>query len=107
MLVTLDKARRTHRRRLVTLCAMAVLAASVLSAHSALAGGDHMGMGIAVCVAVIDTAVAAATVALARRLPALRLSSVRLLCTVPIGRPRRAPPARSRTGPAELQVFRL
>ncbi len=107
MLVTLDKALRTHRRRLVTLCAMAVLAASVLGAHSALASGDHMGMGIAVCVAVIDTAVAAATVALARRRPALRLSSLRLLGTVAVARPRRGPPARSRAGPAELQVFRL
>lgn len=106
MLVAVDKALRAHRRRLVILCTMVVLAASVVSAHSALAGGDHMGMGVAMCLAVVDTAVAAAVV-LAGRRPVLRLSAPRLLSPAPESRPRPAPAPRSRAGPAELQVFRL
>lgn len=107
MLVRLDNALRAHRRRLMILCTMLVLAASVLSAHSALTG-DHMGMGmgLAMCLAVVDTAVAAAMV-LASRNPVLRLPRLRLFSAFTGGRPRRAPSPRSRAGPAQLQVFRL
>lgn len=107
MLVRVDEALRSHRRRLVILCTMAVLAASVVSAHSALAGGDHMGMGVAMCLAVVDTAVAAAATVLAISRPAHRMPAPRLMLLVPEGRPRSAPSPRSRAGPAELQVFRL
>lgn len=62
VLVVVDKALHAHRRRLVILCTMAVLGASVVSAHSALAGGDHMGMGVAMCLAVVDTAAAVAVI---------------------------------------------
>lgn len=57
-----------------------------------------MGMASSVCVAVIDTAVAGATVVLAMRRPALCLAAPRLLRTVPTDRPRRAPVVRSRAG---------
>lgn len=106
MFVALDNALRSHRRRLAILCTVAVLAATVVSAHSALAGGDHMGMGVAMCLAVVTTAVAVATAALASRQPIVPSAPTRIR-SMALAHPRPAPEPRSRAGPAELQVFRL
>ena len=64
MLIALNSALRRRRRRLAILAAVLALAGVVATAHSAMAG-DHIGHGIAMCLAGAETAVVAAGAAIA------------------------------------------
>jgi hypothetical protein len=78
----------------------------VVAAHNAFAG-DHMGMGTAACLAVVDTAAMAAGLALAarvRRRPVVFGASCAVAAPVSLARP--LPRPRARPGPDVLQVFR-
>jgi len=99
---------RSQRRRFAALAIVAAVGGGVVVTHSALAM-DHMGDGTGMCVAVLDASLLATGVALlhrrARPAPSrhptvlLRPATVALAPALPI-------PARSRAGPAALQVFR-
>jgi hypothetical protein len=106
VIVWLHSVIRRQRRRLLLVLAVAALTTSVLAAHSALADG-HMGDGMAMCVAVADSALLAMGAALATR---LHTGSWRLRWVPFRGRPAWRPAARpiprARAGPAVLQVVR-
>lgn len=55
MLIAITRRLRSHRRRLFTAFAVIALATAVLGAHGAVSP-DHMGKGMAMCVAVVDVA---------------------------------------------------
>lgn len=107
MFTPLNIALRRQRRRLVVLAAMLTLAGAVVAAHS-VTGGDHMGDGTVMCLAVAGTAavaIGAAVVlsALAWRprwpVPASLYRQLRFVAA-PVS-------IRARAGPPALQVFRL
>ncbi len=107
MLMALNRTLRSaQRRRFALLVVVLALAAKMAGAHSALAG-DHTGIGMAMCLAIADTALLVAGVMLA----VWRTGAVSLLrwlayeppVHVRSGRP---PQPRTRAGPALLQVFR-
>lgn len=108
MFVLINTAMRRQRRRLLAVAAVLALAGSVTVAHSAM-GGDHMGDGMAMCVAVLavaGVAVIAAVAGAPRSWLPVRWTAPRtgapalpLLALVP--------QPRARAGPSSLQVFRL
>jgi hypothetical protein len=106
--VHINTVMRRQRRRLMVLAAMLVLAGTVTIAHSAM-GGDHMGDGTAMCLAVLAVAAIAAVAAVA----GASLASLPVLWAAPVSRELPWPLAvaqpepRARAGPATLQVFRL
>lgn len=106
MLIALNRVLGSQRRRIALTFVAVALAVSVLSAHSALTGGHHMGMGIAMCAAVMDTALLAAGAALALRRPTVRLRLAAWSMTPQEGPPPQPPQPRARASPAVLQVFR-
>jgi drug/metabolite transporter (DMT)-like permease len=106
--VALNTALRHHRRRLATLAVVLGLAGAVVTAHSVMAG-DHMGDGVAMCLAVANTAVIAAGAALVlgvatsrRRRWLIAAPAFPVFAYTPA--PRSVP---ARAGPPLLQVFRL
>ena len=107
MLVAVNRGLRRERRRVAVLAAVIALAGAVVTVHS-LATHDHLGDAAVMCLAVAETAVAAAGVA-------ILLRSRRLGATHPVVAPSRlefaaahsAPAPRARAGPPRLQVFRL
>jgi hypothetical protein len=106
--IALNAALRRQRRRLATLAVMLGIAGVVVTAHSVL-GGDHMGDGVLMCLAVADTAVVAIGTALAAGIAAAQkprwFIAVPALPAVAYARAPRSVPARA--GPAVLQVFRF
>ena len=107
VLAALNAFLRRHRRRVIVLAAVLGLAAAVVTAHTVMAG-EHMGDGIVMCLAVAETAVAAAAAAIG-----LAGSRLAPLPHTPSGEPplrphrRSAAGVRARAGPPLLQVFRL
>lgn len=108
MFVALNATLRRQRRRLAVLAVMLGLAGAVVTAHSVM-GGDHMGDGVVMCLAVAETAVIAVAVSLVvgliaahRRHWVIALPALAEFAYVP--EPRSAP---ARAGPPQLQVFRL
>lgn len=108
MLIALNCSIRLQRRRLMSLAAILAISGAIVTAHSAI-GGDHMGDGTAMCVAVLEAgALAVAAVASAPSSAPLaelwtRLPRV-LDPSLVLGRP---PEPRARATPTVLQVFRL
>jgi peptidoglycan/LPS O-acetylase OafA/YrhL len=106
--VLINTVMRRQRRRLVALAAVFALAGAVTVAHSAM-GGDHMGQGTAMCVAVLAVAGLAVLAAVAGaprswlpvRWTAPRLAAPRGTWPAPVPQPR------ARADPSALQVFRL
>jgi hypothetical protein len=106
--VALNVAIRRQRRRLAMVAVMLGLAGVVVTAHSVMAG-DHVGDGVAMCLAVAETAIVAVGAALvvgvtmAQRPRWLTAAPApRALAYVPA--PQSAP---ARAGPSLLQVFRF
>jgi len=98
---------RRRRRRIAMLAVMVALAGAVVTAHG-LMGGDHMGDGVAMCLAVVESAVVATAIAVAVAIIALRRRWLFVVALFAEGRPVPAVPSvRARAGPARLQVFRL
>lgn len=98
---------RSPRRRLAMLGVVLALSGGVVAAHTGL-GMDHMGDGQAVCVAVIESALAVALVTSAARPLRRRRAIVLVRFTRPTPSRALPPPApRARAGPPLLQVFRL
>lgn len=105
MFVSLNRSLRTQRRRLALIAAVLVLATGMAAAHGALSDG-HMSKGVAMCLAVADSALLAVGAALAVR----RTGEVPPGRWLPyaaslVWRPRAQPQPRARAGPAVLQVF--
>jgi hypothetical protein len=104
----LNSTLRRRRRRLAVLTLMLALAGAVVTAHSVMAG-DHMGDGVAMCLAVAETAVLAigaalvVGVAVAQR-PRWLLAAPARPAFAPLPVVRGVP---ARAGPPALQVFRL
>lgn len=99
---------RRQRRRLVVAALLVGLAGATVLAHSAMAG-EHMAEGVAMCVAVAETALVAVGVAVglgagasSRPLPHLAFPGVGQ-CPALTG----SPPPAARAGPSITQVFRL
>jgi peptidoglycan/LPS O-acetylase OafA/YrhL len=96
---------RRRRGRLAVVCAVALLGATVATAHSSVAG-DHMGEAAAICLAIVAGSAAVAA------LPALAGPVRRLRAPLQLGgrgAPRRLKhtvPHLPRGDPALLQVFR-
>jgi hypothetical protein len=106
MLVSVNRFLAAERRRLAITLSVLAVATVVVAGHSAISG-DHMGMGTAACLAIVDSAAIAAGLALAVRVGShtpVRGGRVRL--DAPAALVRRAPEPRARPGPAVLQVFR-
>ena len=111
MFIALNSTMRRQRRRLTMFAVMLGLAGTVVVAHSAM-GHDHMGdvgEALVTCLAVAETAVAAAGVALAlgawmRRRPLCLVAQLSKPETRFIPAPASVP---ARAGPPLLQVFRL
>lgn len=106
--VLINSVLRRQRRRVAAVVAVLALAGVITVAHSAM-GGDHMGDGMTMCVAVLAVAGVAVIAAVAGA-PRSWLP-VRWLAR-PAGTPRLAlvvfvPQPRARAGPSSLQVFRL
>jgi hypothetical protein len=103
----INSALRRQRRRVAMLAMMLGLAGAVVTAHSVM-GGDHMGDGVVMCLAVAETAVIAVgtavgvCLALTRRRWFIAAPAIRVLGYVPASL---SVPARA--GPPRLQVFRL
>jgi hypothetical protein len=104
----LNSTLRRQSRRLAVLAVVLGLAGAVVTAHSVMAG-DHMGDGVAMCLAVAETAVIAIGTALVVGVAVAR--QARWLIGAPelpafgyIPAPRTVP---ARAGPSLLQVFRL
>jgi hypothetical protein len=106
MLIACNDALRAQRRRLVLTCVSLVLATSVVAAHSALRSGDHMGPGVAVCLAIVDTALVAVVASLVLRGWTLYVPRARLISRQALRASKLSPAWRARDGPALLQVFR-
>lgn len=107
MLTTFNRALRRQRRRLVVLGAVLALAGAVTAAHG-LAGGEHMGDTVAMCLAVAETVVFAAGAALALAKPGQRPAwRIPILVAAPPGPAAGPARLRCRAGPPLLQVFRL
>lgn len=106
MFLALNRSLRTQRRRPALIAAVLVMATSVAAAHGALADG-HMSKGMAMCLAVADSALLAVGAALTVR-PAGELTLGRWLpyAASLVWRPRAQPQPPARAGPAVLQVFR-
>jgi hypothetical protein len=108
VLCAVNSALRRQRRRLVMLAIMLGLAGAVVTAHSVM-GGDHMSDGVVMCLAVAETAVIAIGTAVAVGLALARragwLIGVPALREFAYAPPPQSVPARS--GPPQLQVFRL
>ena len=106
MYLAIRRAARTNRLWIAVAAAIAVLAFTLVAAHSGVAG-DHMGKAAAICLAVAS--VAAATVASGPRLNRLVPSPIRAASD---SLPRIAEPpslprdGRARGHPAVLQVLR-
>lgn len=106
--VLINTVMRRQRRRLLAVAAVLALAGTVTVAHSAM-GGDHMGDGMAMCVAVLAVAGVAVIVAVAGaprswlpiRWNAPRADTPRIPLLALVPQPR------ARAGPSSLQVFRL
>lgn len=107
MFCALNRTLRRQRRRLAVLVVTLGLAGAVVVAHSAMGHGD-MGDAMVMCLAVVETAVAAAGAALVL---SARMRSPLWLVPVPLEPDPWLVPApagvRARAGPPQLQVFRL
>jgi hypothetical protein len=106
--VALNTALRRQRRRLAMLGVMLGLAGATVTAHSVL-GGDHMGDGVLMCMAVANTAVVAISTALAAgsaaaQHPRWSIGTPALRAVAYVPAPRSVP---ARAGPALLQIFRF
>jgi hypothetical protein len=108
VLCAVNSALRRQRRRLVVVAVMLGLAGAVVTAHSVM-GGDHMGDGVVMCLAVAQTAVIAVGTALGVGLALSR--RLRWLVAAPalpefgdVPAPRSVP---ARAGPPKLRVFRF
>jgi hypothetical protein len=108
MLIATDRALRAQRRRFVAFAGAFLLATSLVAAHTAVSGGGHMDDAMAICLAVVDSAVVGVAVALAA---AVRSRLLELPRAVGWKMPRLTAVSRrdvrTRAGPAALQVFRL
>jgi hypothetical protein len=105
--VDLNSALHRQQRRLAVVAVMLGLAAAIVTAHS-VSAGDHMGDGVAMCLAVAETAVIAVGAALVVGAGARRrrwfvaerahpeFAGVPTIQSVP-----------ARAGPPLLQVFQL
>lgn len=107
MLIVLRHTLRRRRRHLLILAAIAAAAFTVVLAHGAFAGADHMGQETAIWLAVLEGGLVAASLALSRsRHPArytlARLPGPVLAPSVPLI----GPAPRARASPSCLQVFR-
>jgi hypothetical protein len=108
VLCAVNGALRRQRRRLVMVAVMLGLAGAVVTAHSVM-GGDHMGDGVVMCLAVAQTAVIAVGTALGVGVALSR--QLRWLIVAPaipelsyVAAPQSVP---ARAGPPHLQVFRF
>ena len=108
MLIRLNDTLHAQRRRILLTLAATAVALALVSAHSAMAGGDHMDMGgkIAMCVAVAETALLGIAAALSLRPPTVRLRVAPVAGTLGMLTAPAASAHRARAGPAALQVFR-
>jgi len=106
--VLINSVLRRQRRRVAAVAAVLALAGVVTVAHSAM-GGDHMGDGMTICVAVLALAGVAVISAVAGaprswlpvRWPVRRAGVVRLALVTLV------PAPCARAGPPGLQVFQL
>jgi hypothetical protein len=107
MLIVLRHTLRRRRRHLLILAAIAATSLTVVLAHGAFTGADHMGQETAICLAVLESGLAAASLVLSRsRLPP-RHTLVHLPGRVlALGVALIAPAPRARASPSCLQVFR-
>lgn len=108
MLIGLNTLLRRHRRRVTIAAAVVVVAGAVALAHGVMAG-DHMGGGMVMCLAVVETAAFVVLRATGAAGSAVRRSALALpLPASPDLEPPRPPvPRLVRAGAAEVQVFRL
>jgi drug/metabolite transporter (DMT)-like permease len=105
--VAVNSVLRRRRRRVAVLAAVIALAGAVVTVHS-VATHDHLGDAAVMCLAVAETAVAAAGAALL--LSSRRLGLPRPVTPVPrlkFAATHSAPAPWARAGPPRLQVFRL
>ena len=107
MLIRLNSILRAQRRRLALTLAAAAIVVALVSAHSAMSGGDHMDMSteVAMCLAVVETALLAAAAVLGLRPPSFRLRLAWFDLSSRMDPPRPASEPRVRAGPEALQVF--
>lgn len=111
MLIALNQFRRRHRKRLAALFAALALGSLVFAAHGALAE-RHMGDEMATCLATAQTAAMALAVMIAAvgasGWAPLSPAWIRAQAHVhaPAHQARARPIARTRAGPAVLQIFR-
>lgn len=105
MVIAVNRSLRCQRRRLAIVLALVTLTAGVGAAHSSVAG-DHMGMGVAACISVLDAAVAAVSVAAVAGPPLRRVRLALVRRTMPKAAVAGGAPPRARAGPAGLQIFR-
>ena len=108
MLWAVNSALRRQRRRLVMVAVMLGLAGAVVTAHSVM-GGDHMGDGVVMCLAVAQSAVIAVGTALGVGLALSRRFGWLIGAPAPcalghVPAPQSVP---ARAGPPDLQVFRF
>ena len=108
MFCAANRTLRRHRRHLAVAAVMLGLAGAVVIAHSAL-GADHMDDGVAMCLAVVETAVVAVGTAVLAAF-ALGHRPLSLVPATAVPTQSYTPPPRAasaRAGPPSLQVFRL
>ena len=109
MFIALNTMLRRQRRRLAVVVVLCGLAGAVVTAHSAM-GADHMDHGVAMCLAIVETALVAVSAVLlvgAARHARPAWALPRPACPPPSPPVRRVDPVARAGPPIYLGVLRL